>query len=136
MTNLLLATLSIGVCIVKNSKFLSNNVAAAGLSLSISDSALVKRIQVMFRSLFASVVLLSLPTTAMAGFSGIPADASFLKPTGASMVTLASGSLGFQSVQHSGTLKKSERQKCLDMMLPQDGADCLKKLEAKKKKNN
>ena len=34
-------------------------------------------------------------------------------------------------VTGSNATKKSDRQKCLDMLLPQDGVDCLKKLKAK-----
>ncbi len=36
-------------------------------------------------------------------------------------------------VSGSNATRKSDRQKCLDMLLPQDGADCLKKLKAKNK---
>ena len=38
----------------------------------------------------------------------------------------------FETSSRANTARKSKRQKCLDMMLPQDGADCLKKLKAKK----
>lgn len=39
----------------------------------------------------------------------------------------------FETVSRSHSARKSKRQKCLDMMLPQDGADCLNKLKAKGK---
>jgi hypothetical protein len=39
----------------------------------------------------------------------------------------------FQTNSSANSARKSKRQKCLDMMLPQDGVDCLKKLKAKKK---
>lgn len=38
-----------------------------------------------------------------------------------------------KTVSSMNSARKSKRQKCLDMMLPQDGVDCLKKLKAKKK---
>jgi len=38
-----------------------------------------------------------------------------------------------KTVSSTNSARKSKRQKCLDMMLPQDGVDCLKKLKAKKK---
>lgn len=37
-----------------------------------------------------------------------------------------------KTVSSTNSARKSKRQKCLDMMLPQDGVDCLKKLKAKK----
>lgn len=59
----------------------------------------------MFKSLITFAALVVVPTSAMADFKG-----------------------------NSGATRKSERQKCLDLLLPQDGVDCLKKLKAKKKK--
>lgn len=38
----------------------------------------------------------------------------------------------FETGSRANQARKSKRQKCLDMMLPQDGVDCLKKLKAKK----
>ena len=70
----------------------------------------------MFKTSLAWIVVAAvLPVPAMAGSPVAAGDA-------------------YQAASRATVLKKSKRQKCLDMMLPQDGVDCLKKLKAKKKR--
>ena len=89
----------------------------------------------MQRTLLVLAALVALPTSTMAGLGGVPVGASFQATSAATNVLPTAGRRSFKSVRRSGARKKSPRQKCLDMMLPQDGADCMKKLKAKKKKN-
>jgi len=68
------------------------------------------------------VISMALPAPALAG-SNIN---DTLKTNAFSLETL-------QAASPSNSASKSKRQKCLDMMLPQDGVKCLKKLKAKNK---
>ncbi|MBO6548484.1 MAG: hypothetical protein JJ964_02550 [Rhizobiales bacterium] len=75
----------------------------------------------MYKKLFALLVLgLALPASALAG-SKINKHSSGLHSIEK-----------FETASRANSARKSKRQKCLDMMLPQDGADCLKKLKKKK----
>ncbi|MEM9359465.1 MAG: hypothetical protein AAGB04_25045 [Pseudomonadota bacterium] len=78
-----------------------------------------------------------LPSAASAGLAGAPSNSAIIQQFSADAALAAhvSGRKAFMRVHRSGTRKKSDRQKCLDMMLPQDGADCMKKLKAKKNNN-
>lgn len=75
----------------------------------------------MYKKLFALMVLvLTLPAPALAGAK--------IKSQSNNLHSVEK----FETVSRSHSARKSKRQKCLDMMLPQDGADCLKKLKTKK----
>jgi len=87
----------------------------------------------MFKKLVAVAILVAIPTSAMAGSSGGIAGTSLHMVGGTKATTQAKTLKGFKSAHGSGAERKSERQKCLDKLLPQDGVDCLKKLKAKKK---
>lgn len=89
----------------------------------------------MLKLLFTIAALFALTTSASAtaGFSTFSASATHAAAT--KDITPVGARRTFKSAQSSVVSKKSDRQKCLDMMLPQDGADCLKKLKAKTKKD-
>ncbi len=88
----------------------------------------------MRKSLLVLAALVALPTSVTAGPSSVPVGASWQGATATAKVLPVAGRRTFKRARRSSALKKSARQKCLDMMLPQDGADCMKKLKAKKKK--
>ena len=79
------------------------------------------------KSLAMFVVLAALPAPVLAGSYGTQAKAAQARGQTAVFNVLG-------TAPGANAVRKSARQKCLDMMLPQDGVDCLKKLKAKKKK--
>lgn len=90
----------------------------------------------MLKRVLTVLTVCLLPTAALAGPTGSPSTAkNIYAPVNAGMVAYVSGQKTYMRVHRSGARKKSDRQKCLDMMLPQDGVDCMKKLKAKKSNN-
>ena len=87
----------------------------------------------MFKNLIAVAALLTIPTSVMAGFSGNQAGNSFQSRSDITITKQLPRGKVFKRARGSGAVRKSERQKCLDKLLPQDGVDCLKKLKAKQK---
>ena len=87
----------------------------------------------MLKSLITAASLLALSAPAAFAFNGLPADGAIGNASIDTIVVQTRSAGAFKSARRSGVRKKSPRQKCLDMMLPQDGVDCLKKLKAKKK---
>ena len=86
----------------------------------------------MLKSLVAAVALITSATSAFAVGPLPSTGTSFQQLSADNMVTQTRSLRKFKRAPTRRTFKKSARQKCLDMMLPQDGADCMKKLKAKK----
>ncbi len=74
------------------------------------------------KSVAMLVILMALPAPALAASNTFNAVTNGERANGTLKI-----------VTGSNSAKKSDRQKCLDMLLPQDGVDCLKKLKAKNK---
>ncbi len=75
----------------------------------------------MYKKFFALMILvIALPTPVLAGAK--------MKSQSNNLHSVEK----IETVSRANTARKSKRQKCLDMMLPQDGADCLKKLKKNK----
>lgn len=86
----------------------------------------------MLKSLIAVAALITVSASAAVAAPLIPIGVSNQNASAETIVTPARSLRIFKKSSGPSVYKKSARQKCLDMMLPQDGADCMKKLKAKK----
>ena len=87
----------------------------------------------MLKTKTAVLALIAVSVCAIDASAGklIPVGGTHLHTSVMTIAMPTRGSRAFKSSSAQSGRKKSERQKCLDMMLPQDGADCMKKLKAK-----